>query len=39
MCYSLSSSQGCYIGNIQVSIMGVLKGDTRSVDYGSHVLS
>ena len=29
MCYSLNSSHGCYIGNIQVSIIGVLKEDTR----------
>ena len=33
MSYSLNSFKGGYIGD---SLTGVSKGDTRSLDYGSH---
>ena len=35
--YSLNSLKGVYIGIIQGCIMGAIKGDTRSLDYGSCV--
>ena len=36
-CHSLNSLKGGYIGDYIGSIIGVLKGDTRSLDYSSHV--
>ena len=36
MSYSLNSLKGGYIGLIEGTIMGVMKGDTRSLDHGSH---
>ena len=36
MSYSLSSVKGVISGNISRSMIGVIKWDTRSVDYGSY---
>ena len=36
MSYCLNSLQGVYIGDYMGGTIGVIKGDTRSVDYGSH---
>ena len=33
--YSPNSLKGGYIGEIYGTIIGVIKGDTRSLDYGS----
>ena len=34
--YSLNSSKGDTYGIIYETVLGVLKGDTRSLDNGSH---
>ena len=36
MSYSLNSLKGGYIGIVQGYIIGVIKGDTRSLDNGSY---
>ena len=36
MCYSLNSLKGGYIGDHIGGSIGVIKGDTRSLDYGSY---
>ena len=36
MSHSLKSFKGGYIGIIQGTTIGVIKGDTRSLDYGSY---
>ena len=38
MSYSLNSLKGGYIGIIYGTTIGVIKGDTRSLDYSSYVL-
>ena len=38
MCYNLNSVEGDVQGVIQESTIEVIKGDTRSVDYGSRVM-
>ena len=37
MSYDLQSFKGVTEGILQGSIMGVTKGDTRYLDYGSHM--
>ena len=39
MSYSLNSLKGGYIGDYIGTTIGVIKGDTRSLDYGSYVFS
>ena len=36
MCCSLNSLKGVISGSQEVTILGVIKGDTRSLDYGSY---
>ena len=36
MIYSLNSSKGITYGIIKGTIIGPIKGDTRSLDYSSH---
>ena len=36
MSHSLNSLKAGYIGIIQGTTIGVIKGDTRSLDYGSY---
>ena len=35
MYYTLDSSKGGYIGDYRAVFLGVIKGDARSLDYGS----
>ena len=35
--YTLNSLKGIIQGNMQGSRIGVFKGDTRSLDYGTHI--
>ena len=35
--HCLKYFRGVYIGRLYGSVIGVIKGDTRSVDYGSYV--
>ena len=37
MYYSLNSLKGGYIGDDIGTTIGIIKGDTRSLDYGSYV--
>ena len=36
MSHSLNSLKGGYLGGIQGTTIGDIKGDTRSLDYGSY---
>ena len=38
MSYSLNSLKGGYIGDYMGTTIGVIKGDTRSLDSSSHVV-
>ena len=39
MSYSLNSFKGVNMGNLIGTTIGVIKGDTRSLDYGSYALA
>ena len=39
MYYSLNSLKGGYLGDYVGATIGVIKGDTRSLDYGSYDIS
>ena len=39
MSYSLNSLKGAIYGNIYGTTIGVIKGDTRSLDYSSYYLN